>query len=199
MVQIIQAQTLNIIDLEQKLGLTQADDDHFFSEWYENLPDIYDLETQVLDRVKSNYLSLIKHREISGNMVKLVVLGLLLTWTDFYHLPFDVVDEQSIEVTVQDQEEVVRGRLDIMVLKDHLWLLVIESKNAGLLLLNGIPQALAYMVANPRPDQPILGLVTNGSELIFVKLVQQNTPKYSLSEPFSLLKRENELYDDHRH
>ncbi|MEQ9233269.1 type I restriction endonuclease [Coleofasciculus sp. E2-BRE-01] len=138
---------------------------------------------------------MIKHREISENMVKLVVLCPLLTWTDFYHLPFDVVDEQSIEVTVQDQEEVVRGRLDIMVLKDHLWLLVIESKNAGLSLLNGIPQALAYMVANPRPDQPILGLVTNGSELIFVKLVQQNTPKYALSEPFSLLKRENELYN----
>ncbi|MEQ8382423.1 MAG: hypothetical protein RH949_08635 [Coleofasciculus sp. A1-SPW-01] len=85
MVQIIQAQTLNIIDLEQKFGLTQADDDQFFSEWYENLPDIFDLEKQVLD-----------------------------------------------------QEEFVRDRLDIMVLKDHLWLLVIESKNAGLSLLNGI-------------------------------------------------------------
>ncbi|MEQ8464012.1 hypothetical protein [Coleofasciculus sp. E1-EBD-02] len=87
MVQIIQTQTLNIIDLEQKFGLTQADDDQFFSEWYENLPDISDLERQILDRVKSNYLSLIKHREISENMVKLAVLGPLLTWTDFYHLP----------------------------------------------------------------------------------------------------------------
>lgn len=88
MVQIIQTQTLNIIDLEQKFGLTQADDDQFFSEWYENLPDISDLERQILDRVKSNYLSLIKHREISENMVKSVVLSLFLTWTDFYHLPF---------------------------------------------------------------------------------------------------------------
>lgn len=43
MVQVIQAQTLNIIDLEQKFGLTQADDDQFFSEWYENLPEISDL------------------------------------------------------------------------------------------------------------------------------------------------------------
>ncbi|MEQ8539590.1 MAG: type I restriction endonuclease [Coleofasciculus sp. D1-CHI-01] len=194
MVQVIQAQTLNIIDLEQKFGLTQADDDQFFSEWYENLTEISDLEKQVLDRVKSNYLSLVKHREISENMVKLVVLGPLLTWTDFYHLPFDVVDEQSMEVTVQDQDELVRGRLDIMVLKDHLWLLVIESKNAGLSLLNGIPQALVYMAANPHPDQTVFGLVTNGSELVFIKLVQQNTPKYALSEPFSLLKRDNELY-----
>jgi len=30
MIKIIQAQTLNIIDIEQKFGLTQADDDHFF-------------------------------------------------------------------------------------------------------------------------------------------------------------------------
>lgn len=194
MVQIIQAQTLNIIDIEQKFGLTQADDHHFFSEWYENIPQISDLEKQVLDRVKSNYLNLVKHREISENMVKLVVLGPLLTWTDFYNLPFDVIDEQSMEVTVKDQDEVVRGRLDIIVLKDHLWLLVIESKHAGLSLLNGIPQALAYMVANPQPERPIFGLVTNGSELVFIKLAQQNTPKYALSEPFSLLKRENELY-----
>ncbi|MEQ8382422.1 MAG: hypothetical protein RH949_08630 [Coleofasciculus sp. A1-SPW-01] len=59
---------------------------------------------------------------------------------------------------------------------------------------NSLPKALAYMVANSRPDQPIFGLVTNGSELVFVKLVQQNTSKYALSETFSLLKRENELY-----
>ncbi|MEQ8973465.1 MAG: hypothetical protein RIE73_24055 [Coleofasciculus sp. C1-SOL-03] len=30
--------------------------------------------------------------------------------------------------------------------------------------------------------------------MVFIKLSQQNTPKYALSEPFSLLKRENELY-----
>lgn len=57
-----------------------------------------------------------------------------------------------------------------------------------------MPQALAYMLANPDPEQPVFGLVTNGSELIFIKLTRQNTANYALSEVFSLYKRKNELY-----
>ena len=141
MSQVIQAQKLNVIDVETKFGLTQTDSDSFFPEWFEELPELTDLEKQVLDRTKANYLSLVRRREISENMVKITVLGPLLAWTDFYQLPFDILDEREVELAVADRDEIVRGRLDIMVLKDHLWLLVIESKNAGLSLLNGIPQA----------------------------------------------------------
>ena len=34
----------------------------------------------------------------------------------------------------------------------------------------------------------------NGSDFIFIKLSQINQPQYSLSDQFTLLKRENELY-----
>lgn len=194
MIQVIQAQKLNIIDLKAKFSLTLADDDQFFTEWFDELPEITALEKQVLDRAKVNYLSLVERREISENMVKMVVVSPLLDLAEFYRLPFDIRDEKSIEVSVEDRDEIVRGRLDILVFKYHFWLLAIESKNAGLSLLNGIPQALAYMLANPYPEQPVFGLVTNGSELIFIKLTKQDTPKYALSEPFTLLRRENDLY-----
>ncbi|NET05502.1 MAG: restriction endonuclease subunit R [Symploca sp. SIO2B6] len=194
MVQVIPAHQLNIINLNTKFGLTQAEDDTFFIEWRDRLPEITDLEKQVLDLAKANYLSLVEHREISENMVKMVILAPLLAWSGFYRLPFDVIDEKSIEISVKDTEEVIRGRLDVIVLKDHLWLLAIESKNAGLPLRPGMPQALAYMLANPYPEQPVFGLVTNGSELIFIKLTGQDTPKYDFSEVFSLYKRKNELY-----
>lgn len=194
MVQVIQVQKLNIIDLEQKFSLKLADENQFFTEWFDALPEITDIEKQVLDRAKLNYLSLVKRREISENMVKMVVVSPLLDLADFYRLPFDIKDEKSIDISVESRDEIVRGRLDILVFKYHFWLLAIESKNAGLSLLNGIPQALAYMLANPYPEQPVFGLVTNGSELIFIKLTNQDTPKYALSEPFTLLRRENDLY-----
>ena len=36
----------------------------------------------------------------------------------------------------------MRGRIDVLVLKQQFWLLVIESKQTGFSLLTAIPQAL---------------------------------------------------------
>ncbi|XGB43375.1 MAG: hypothetical protein LVS60_06365 [Nodosilinea sp. LVE1205-7] len=44
--------------------------------------------------------------------------------------PFYVSTENSVEIEARDETTVVRGRIDILVIKDQLWLLVIESKRA---------------------------------------------------------------------
>ena len=194
MVQVIQAQTLNLIDLEEKFGLRLADNDQFFGEWLNQLPELTELERQLLDRVKENYLSLVKRRPMAEDMVKMVVLSPLLDLAGFYRSPFYVQTETSVDIVVEDQEEIVRGRIDVLVLQQQFWLLVIESKNAGFSLVEAIPQALAYMLANPHPQKPAFGLVTNGSEFVFLKLVKQDPPQYALSDQFTLLKRESELH-----
>lgn len=194
MVQVIQAQNINIVYLEEKFGLRLTDSDQLFTEWLDNLPEITDLEKQYLDRVKINYLSLVKRRPISEEMVKMVVLSPLLDLGDFYRPPFYVETENSIEIALEDEGEIVRGRIDVMVLKHQFWLLVIESKQSGFSLLTAIPQALAYMLANPTPERPAFGLVTNGDDFQFIKLIKQDTPQYALSDKFTLSKRENELY-----
>lgn len=194
MVQVIQAQNINIVYLEEKFGLRLTDSDQLFTEWLDNLPEITDLEKQYLDRVKTNYLSLVKRRPISEEMVKMVVLSPLLDLADFYRPPFYVETENSIEIALEDDGEIVRGRIDVMVLKHQFWLLVIESKQTGFSLLTAIPQALAYMLANPNPEKPAFGLVTNGDDFQFIKLIKQDTPQYALSDKFTLSKRENELY-----
>jgi len=194
MVQLIQAQNLSIVDLEEKFSLNLAESDQFFTEWVGNLPENTDLEKQYLDRVKENYLSLVKRRLILEEMIKMVVISPLLDLVGFYRSPFYVETETSIEIAVEDKAEIVRGRIDVLVLQHQFWLLVIESKNAGLSILTAIPQALVYMLANPNPERPAFGLVTNGSNFIFLKLTKQDTPQYALSDEFTLLKRENELY-----
>ena len=194
MVQLIQARNIGIADLEERFGLEQTDDTAFFTEWWENLPEISDLENQYLDKVKFHFLRLVKYPPLSEETVKLVVLSPLLSLAGFYDEPFFIRSESSIEIAVEDQEEVIRGRIDVLVIQQQLWLLVIESKRHTFSLLEAIPQALTYMLANPHPDYPVYSLVINGEDFQFIKLLQQDQPRYTLSDRFTLYRQENELY-----
>ena len=194
MVQFIQAQNIGIAYLEARFSLKQTDNEAFFPEWLENLPEISDLEKQYLDKVKLHFLRLAKYPPLSEETVKLVVLSPLLSLAGFYDEPFFIRSESSIEIAVENEDEVIRGKIDVLVIQQQLWLLVIESKRTTFSLLEAIPQALTYMLANPNPTKPLFGLVMNGSDFIFIKFSQINQAQYALSDQFTLLKRENELY-----
>ena len=175
MVQVIQEQNVTLAYLEEKFGLQQAEDEQFFTEWFEELPEVTAGEKQYLDRVKTNYLSLVERRPISEEAVKLVVLSPLLDLAGFYRQPFYIETKEFIEISLEDEGEVVKGRIDVLVLQQQLWLLVIESKKAGFSLIIGIPQALTYMLGNFNAEHPAFGLVMNGSDFIFLKLTKPNT------------------------
>ncbi|MCF4969140.1 type I restriction endonuclease [Nostoc sp. CMAA1605] len=194
MVQFIQAQNVGIAYLEARFGLKLAENDRFFPEWFESLPEITDLEKEYLDRVKANFLNLVKRPPILENAVKMVVLSPLLDLAGFYRAPFSILTEEPIEISLEDAGEVIRGRIDVLVIQEQLWLLVIESKRAAFSLTENISQALAYMISHPNQEKPVFGLVTNGSHFIFIKLTNLNTLTYALSDEFTLLKRQSELY-----
>ncbi|MCM0594440.1 MAG: type I restriction endonuclease [Gloeotrichia echinulata IR180] len=194
MVQVIQAQNVGIAYLEERFGLHQTESEAFFTEWFTGLPEITDLEKQELDRVKTHFLRLVKHPPLLEEVVKMVVLSPLLNLAGFYDEPFLIKNEQSIEISAEDEGKIIRGRIDVLVIQQQLWLLVIESKRASFSVLEAIPQALTYMLGNPHEEKPVFGLVTNGSHFLFLKLAKLNTFKYALSDEFTLLKRENELY-----
>lgn len=87
MVQTIQAEKINLYDLETKFKLSLVENDQLFREWRENLPELTEAEKQKLDRVKASYLNLIK-RPMLDNMVKMVVLSPLLDLAGFFLPPF---------------------------------------------------------------------------------------------------------------
>jgi Type I restriction enzyme R protein N terminus (HSDR_N) len=186
----IQAEALTLYDLEQKFSLQPHRDRQFFTEWQEPLPPLTDLEKQRLTRTQEQYFHL-SSRPILEEMVKMVIVSPLLDLAGFYNPPFYSVSEKSVKLSVKDEQATIRGKIDVLVIQDQLWVLVIEAKRSGLSLEPGIPQALTYMLASPQHQRPLYGMVTNGSNFIFLKLAHQKTPSYSLSEEFTLRRSED--------
>lgn len=200
MVQVIQAQNITLSYLKEKFALQKSEDEHFFTEWFDYLPEISELEKQYLDRVKTNYLSVLKNAPLLEEAVKLVLLSPLLDLAGFYRPPFHILTEEIIEISEEvmnkngEEIEIIKGKIDVLVLQNQLWFLVIESKRSSFSLAKAIPQALTYMLANPQRDRPAYSLVINGEDFQFIKLIKQDKPIYALSDRFTLYRRENELY-----
>ena len=193
MVQIIQARDITLYDLEDKFGLQLTVDTHFFPEWSQNLLPLTDAEKQSLKRVKSNYFNLTKRRTISEEAVKMVVLSPLLDLAGFYQPPFEIETDTSIEISAEDEGAIVKGSIDVLVIQKRFWVLVIEAKSTKFDVLMALPQALAYMLNDPNPNQPTFGMLVNGREFVFIKLIQQKQPQYARSYALSI-EREDELY-----
>ena len=194
MTQSLAARKLKIHDLKVKFGLQKIDDDDFFREWLDELSELSNVEKEALDRIKNNYLYLLEY-PVMESIVKMVVLSPLLDLAKFYEPPFRVSGETGIKVSAEDQGEIIQGSIDVLVIHGQLWVTVIEAKNSEFSITKAIPQALAYMLAAPNSENPIYGLVLNGSEFLFLKLILGELPKYATSNLFSLMNGGNDLYD----
>ena len=188
----LQATEIDLAKLEELFRLEQSRDRDFFGEWRDNLSQLNENEKLTLDDLKADYLHLAKHSLLEP-IVKMVVLSPILKLAGFYRAPFYLKAEQSVTILSQEEEIIIQGRIDVLVFKPPFWVVVIEAKRAAYSVEVGIPQALTYMMANPHLERPVFGLVTNGSEFIFLKLQQQDTLSYAESDLFSI-KRGNDLY-----
>lgn len=194
MAQVFHAQQITLHDLEAQFGLQFVEDEHFFQEWQTHLPEVTDLDKQLLDRVKAGYLNAVKYPPMLENTVKMVVLAPLLYLAGFYLYPFHIRSEETISFSEADDGVVVEGKIDVLVLRGRLWIMVIESKRAAFSIEAGLAQILAYMYATPYPEQPCFGLITTGGSFVFVKFVKNETPQYALSRVFEMRNPGNDLY-----
>ncbi|TYQ26728.1 restriction endonuclease subunit R [Pseudanabaena sp. UWO311] len=192
MVQAIAAKDVTLRELKQNFGLQISQDPTFFTEWLDSFIPLREEEHHLLDRVKANFLELMEDPPMLENTVKMVVLAPLLDLAGFYHKPFRIETETAIALEMKDEEAIIRGRIDVLVIKNQLWLLVIESKRSDFAVTRAIPQALAYMLSNLETAQPTFGMITNGNEFLFLKTSQN---QYANSRLFSLVNPSNELYE----
>jgi len=192
MVQTIQAQDISLEELQENFGLQLTTDEKFFREWQDNLPSLTDEEKSCLARVRSNFFNLVNRRSLLEEGVKMVMLSPLLDLAGFFQPPFSIRTEKSVEISAKDKELIVRGRIDVLVVQQRLWILVIESKSTKFDVMEALPQALAYMLSSLTSDKLKFGFLVNGREFVFVKLQKADIPIYSRSYALSI-DRENEL------
>jgi hypothetical protein len=195
MVQTFQAKEITLRDLIVKFGIQLVEDEHFFWEWQDNLPELTPFDSQLLDKVKSGFVNLLNYPPLLEDVVRMAVLDPILFIGDFYLAPFYVKSEESVDIISDDEGVIVKGKIDTLVLKDQLWVMVVESKKAAFSIEEGLAQILAYMLGNPYPEKPSFGMITTGGSFVFVKLVKGEVPQYALSKVFITRNPGNELYE----
>jgi len=186
-----------LAEVETRLGLSRSEDAAFFPEWRAPLASLTPVETNRLEVQRQRLLYHRADGDLLEGSVMLLVVSPLLELAGFYDPPFKLKAEAAVEVVVDDGEEVLRGRIDALILRQSgqqtFWVLVLEAKKTTISTRSALPQALAYMMANSQSGQPTFGLLTNGDDVLFVKLATQSDPQYSLSRAFSLYTLPEEL------
>lgn len=189
----IAAHSLKLHDLKARFNLQQVEAEDFFPEWLDADQPLSLVETSTLDRIKRNYRYLLEY-PVMESIVKMVVLSPLIDLAGFYEPPLRVNGEANIQVSAEDEGEIIQGSIDILVVDRTFWITVIEAKNSEFSITKAIPQTLSYMLAEPNPQRPTFGLILNGSEFLFLKLTHTPVPQYATSNRFSMLNRGNDLY-----
>jgi hypothetical protein len=183
----------SLTDAHTRFGLVRVEDEEFFPEWYQRLPEITVAEKTSLDVLRRRYLYHRADGDLLEGTVMLLVVSPLLALAGFYDPPFKIAGESSVELVLNDGQEVLRGRIDVLVLQNQFWVMVLESKKTTLSVWSALPQALAYLMANPHTDKPVFGMVTNGDDILFIKLIPGKAPQYDLSRVFALFTSAREL------
>lgn len=173
---------ISLRTLQQDFDLVKSQQVGFFPEWQTDLPTLDDSARFALGHIRQNFTYQLEWGQLSENLVKMVVLSPLLDLAGFYQSKLRVQDEMSVELAVEEQETIYRGKIDVLVSNEQFWILVIEAKHAQFSLINAIPQCLAYMLASPNEGSAVYGLVTNGSNFRFLKLQSSHPPEYALSD-----------------
>ncbi|MEA5532931.1 type I restriction endonuclease subunit R [Crocosphaera sp. XPORK-15E] len=173
-----------------KFNLTHNQSPDFFREWFDNLPEITELEKQGLNNLKERYFYYAADNSITEGTLNIIMVSPLLEMANLCDPPFKIKAEQAVKIELEDSEIILKGFIDALVVQEQFWIVVIEAKRYGFNVSLAIPQTLAYMMANSHQKRPVFGMVTNGEDYIFVKVIHQHK-QYDYSDKLTLSKRNN--------
>lgn len=109
-----------LTEAEQKFKLIRTEDPEFFREWYDHLPLLTATDKTQLDQLRQRYLYQRKENHLLEASVIILFASSLLAIAGFFDPLFKIRSEESIQLILNDGEETLRGRLDILVLKNQL-------------------------------------------------------------------------------
>uniref|UniRef100_B8HS65 Type I restriction endonuclease subunit R n=1 Tax=Cyanothece sp. (strain PCC 7425 / ATCC 29141) TaxID=395961 RepID=B8HS65_CYAP4 len=90
---------------ERQFRLLRTEDEAFFLEWQTQLPELSDPERSALDELR-RYLYQRSQGQLLEGTVTLLLASPLLAIAGFYDPPFRVRAEESVQLTLEDGEEV---------------------------------------------------------------------------------------------
>jgi hypothetical protein len=163
-----------IAEAERRFGLIRNASKDFFTEWYDQLPEInQESDRTNLETLWQRYMYHRSNGNLLESTVMLLLVSPLLTIAGLYDPPFLIEAEESVQIELADSQETLQGRIDLLVLCDLLWVVVLESKKTMLSVWSALPQTLAYLMANPNrggthpaKNRPTFGMLTNGDDIV---------------------------------
>ena len=184
----------NLNQIHDSFGLRLTSSPNFFLEWLEPFPQLSMEEVEVCDRLRTRYRYYQAEGAITESTVNLIIIAPLLELLGLSDPPYLLKGEKHVRIEIEQKDIILEGLIDILVMQERLWLIILETKRYGFSVMQALPQTLAYMMSNPQTANPAYGLITTGEDYLFVKLDPQQR-EYDLSDKFTLsTRRDNQLY-----
>ncbi|AUB41195.1 Type I site-specific restriction endonuclease, part of a restriction-modification system [Nostoc flagelliforme CCNUN1] len=182
---IVEASSLSLNDVHRFLKLEELSNGSFTD--FLTLEPLSELEQQDLLRIRNDFRRYLSAGKISEGLVKFITIAPLMQLSGFYDVPIRLTMEDSIAIAVEDEDRRITGRMDILAINSPqsniappFWVLVIETKNSSVNVIEGLPQLLTYAFKSLDQQPSVWGLVTNGQLYQFVYLRHDNQSTYEL-------------------
>ncbi|WP_414512889.1 restriction endonuclease subunit R [Nostoc sp. PCC 9305] len=181
----VEASSLSLNDVHRFLKLEKLSNGSFTD--FLRLEPLSDFEQQDLLRIRNDFDRYLSAGKISEGLVKFLTIAPLMRLSGFYDVPIRLTMEDSIAIAVEDEDRRITGRMDILAINNPqsniappFWVLVIETKNSSVNVIEGLPQLLTYAFKSLEQQPSVWGLVTNGQLYQFVYLRHDSQSTYEL-------------------
>ncbi|ODG99560.1 restriction endonuclease subunit R [Nostoc sp. KVJ20] len=181
----VEASSLSLNDVHRFLKLEKLSNASFTD--FLTLEPLSEFEQQDLLRIRNDFDRYLSAGKISEGLVKFLTIAPLMRLSGFYDVPIRLTMEDSIAIAVEDEDRKITGRMDILAINNPqsniappFWVLVIETKNSSVNVIEGLPQLLTYAFKSLQQQPSVWGLVTNGQLYQFVYLRHDNQSTYEL-------------------
>lgn len=177
----------NLNEAHQRLNLKPTNRSDFFPEWQQVFPALSPDEIIRLDQLKARYRYYQADGAITESTVDFILVSPLLELLGLCDPPYKLRGEKYVSIEIENGDTLLKELIDVLVVQDRFWLVLLETKRYGFSVMQALPQTLAYL-ASANTNQAF-GLVTTGEDYLFVKADLQ-TREYDFSDKLTLSTRQ---------